>query len=94
MKTLLALSKAINIIALLFILLGPYGLAVTGALQVLAGTLYFFAFPKSRLIYIYFALVALFFLIWDREGFSWLFTIPFFLVAYLTYIIHFTKNKL
>lgn len=94
MNTLFALSKAINIIALLFLLLGPYGLAITGALQVLAGTLYFFVFPKSKLIYIYFGLVALFFLIWDREGFSWLFTIPFFLVVYLSYIIHFTINKL
>lgn len=94
MKTLFVISKALNIVALLFLLLGPYGLAITGALQVLAATLYFAVFPKSRLIYIYFGLVFLFFLIWDREAFSWMFSIPFFLIVYLSYIIHFTKNNL
>lgn len=94
MRTLFTIAKIINIIALLFLLIGPYGLAITGALQVLAAAIYFFVFPKSKLIYIYFGLVALFFLIWDREGFSWLFAIPFFLIAFLSYAIHFNKNKL
>ena len=94
MKTLFAIAKIINIIALLFLILGPYGLAITGALQVLSAIIYLFLFPKSKLIYIYFGLVALFFLIWDREGFSWLFAIPFFLIVFLSYTIHFNKNKL
>jgi hypothetical protein len=94
MKTLFAIAKIINIIALLFLLIGFYGLAIAGFLQVLAATVYFFVFPKSKLIYIYFGLVALFFLIWDLEGFSWLFAIPFFLIVFLSYTIHFNKNKL
>lgn len=94
MKTLFTISKVINIIALVFLILGLYGLAITGALQVLAAVIYFFVFPKSKLIYTYFGLVALFFLIWDQEGFSWWFAIPFFLIVFLSYIIHFNKNQL
>ena len=94
MKTLFTLAKTINIIGLLFLVLGPYGLAITGVLQVLAAAIYFLVFPKSKLIYTYFGLVALFFLIWDREAFNWLFAIPFFLIVFLSYTIHFNKNKL
>ena len=94
MKTILKIAKIINVIALLFLLIGAYGLAITGILQVIAAVIYLFAFPKSRLIYFYFGLVTLFFLLWDQDGFNWLFVIPFFLILYLSYIIHFKKNKL
>ncbi len=92
MKTALILSKIINIIALLFLLLGAYGLAITGALQVLAAIIYFLCFPKNRLIYIYFGLVGIFFLFWNGS-FNWWFSIPIFLLVFLTYIIHFQKIK-
>lgn len=92
MKTTLILSKIINIIALLFLLLGAYGLAITGALQVLAAIIYFLSFPKNRLIYIYFGLVGIFFLFWTGS-FNWWFSIPIFLLVFLTYIIHFQKIK-
>ena len=78
----------------MFLLLGGYGLTITGALQVLAATIYFFVFPKNKFIYVYFGFVALFFLIWDSDGFSWIFIIPFLLIVFLSYIIHFQENKL
>lgn len=92
MKTQLKITKIINIIALLFLLLGGYGIAITGGLQVLAGMLFLIAFPKNKLIYIYFGLVTLFFIIWNGD-FKWLFTIPIFLIGFLTYIIY-SQNKL
>ncbi|MCH4829162.1 hypothetical protein [Flavobacterium columnare] len=91
MKTIFTTSKIINIIALLFLVLGGYGLAITGFSQVLAATLYLIAFPKNKLIYSYFALVIIFFAFWDRT-FNWFFTLPILLIFYLTYIIHFQKK--
>ncbi|MEC4004519.1 hypothetical protein OX283_007610 [Flavobacterium sp. SUN052] len=94
MKTLFKLVKIINIIALLFLLLGGYGLAITGALQVFAAALYLLLKPKNKLIYIYFALVGLFFLLWNRADFNWLFALPISLIFFLSYIIHFQKTEL
>ena len=85
--------KILNIIALLPLFLGVYGLALTGLLQVIAAILFLLEFPKNKLIYIYFTLVIVFFIIWDRNSMDWLFTIPIFLIFFLTYIIHFQKNK-
>ncbi len=84
--------KIINIIGLLFLILGGYGLAVTGAIQVFAAILFLLLFPKNKLIYIYFVLVLVFFAFWDYNSFGWLFTIPIFLIFYLTYIIHKQKT--
>lgn len=89
-------ARIINIIALLFLLAGLYGLAITGALQVFSGILFLLAYPKNKLIYVYFGLVGLFFLLWDRHGFNMLFCIPIFLIFFLTYILYQQKknNKL
>lgn len=84
--------KTINIIALLFMLLGGYGLAITGFLQVFAAILFLITFPKNKLIYIYFAIVILFFLIWDGHSMNWLFVIPIALIIFLTYIIYNQKE--
>lgn len=92
MRTTIKLAKIINIIALLFSLLGGFGLAITGALQVLAAFIYLLTFPKNKLIYIYYTLVIIFFIFWDRS-FGWLFSIPIFLIIFLTYIIHFQNRK-
>ena len=92
MKTTFKIVKIINITALLFLLLGGYGLAITGALQVLAATLYLLLNPKSKLIYIYFVLVGMFFLLGNGRDFNWLFALPIFLIFYLSYIIHFHKK--
>ena len=78
MKTILKLSKTVNIIALVFLLLGPYGIAITGALQLLAAVIYLTIYYYNRLIYIYFGLVIVFFIFWERN-FDWLFSIPIFL---------------
>jgi len=91
-KTIFKIVQIINIIALLFLLLGLYGIAVTGALQVLAASLFLVLFPKNKLIYIYFGLVALFFLLWTDKEFNWLFLIPIFLIFYLTFIIYNQKR--
>lgn len=93
MKTTFKILQIINIIALLFLLLGPYGLAITGALQVLAAILFVLIFPKNKLIYIYFGLVILFFAIWDRQM-DWLFALPAALIFFLTFIIYNQKKKL
>ena len=93
MKTGLKITKIINIIALLFLLMGGYGLAMTGLLQVIAAIIFLIAFPKNKLIYIYFGLVITFFLIWDRNTFDWLFAIPITLIFFLTFIIHKQKNN-
>lgn len=93
MKIPFIITKILNIIALLPLLLGMYGLALTGFLQVIAAILFLLQFPKNKLIYIYFGLVITFFIIWNRNSMDWLFTIPIFLIFFLTYIIHFQKNK-
>ena len=91
MKIIFKISKIINIIALLFLIIGPYGIAITGFLQVLAAILHVIAFPKNKLIYLYFTLVIFFFAFWDKT-FNWFFTLPIMLIVYLTYIIHFQKR--
>ena len=93
MKTPFKIVEIINIAALMFLLLGGYGLAITGGLQVLGAILFVLIFPKNKLIYIYFALVILFFLIWNGE-FSWLFLLPISLIFFLTFIIYNQKKKL
>ena len=92
MKLPFKIIKIINIIALVFLLLGAYGLAITGYLQVFAALLFLIKFPKNKLIYLYFAIVILFFIIWDRHTVDWLFTIPIGLIFFLTYIIYNQKN--
>ena len=69
MKSTLKISKIINILALLFLLFGPYGIAITGFLQVLAAILFLIAFPKNKLTYIYFMVVGLFFSFWNEKRF-------------------------
>ena len=93
MKTTFKVLEIINICALLFLLLGGYGIAVTGALQVLAAVLFIIIFPKNKMIYIYFSLVIIFFLSWNGE-FSWLFLLPISLIFFLTFIIYNQKKKL
>lgn len=83
--------KILNIIALLFLFGGAYGLPVTGFLQLIIATVFLILKPKNKLIYIYFALVILFFSLWNGD-FSWLFLIPLFLIFFLTYIIQ-TQNE-
>jgi uncharacterized protein len=85
--------KITNIIALLFLILGGYGIAMTGVLQVCAATLFLLRFPKNKLIYIYFTLVAVFFLFWDQHSFDGLFAIPIFLIFFLTFIIYKQNNQ-
>ena len=92
MKLPFKIIKVINIIALVFLLLGFYGLAITGYLQVFAALLFFIKFPKNKLIYIYFSFVMLFFIIWDRHTMDALFTIPIALIFFLTYIIYTQKE--
>ena len=94
MKTVFKIIEIINIVALMFLLLGAYGLAVTGALQALAAILFVLIFPKNKLIYIYFGLVITFFLTWNRQNFDWIFLLPISLVFFLTYIIYNQKKKL
>jgi len=79
MKIPFKITKILNIIALFPLLLGAYGLALTGFLQVIAAILFLLEFSKNKLIYIHFALVIMFFIIWDRNSMDWLFTIPIFL---------------
>lgn len=85
--------KGINIVALLFISFGAYGLAILGALQVCAAIFYLLLFPKDKLIHLYFILVGVFFLVWDGK-LGWIFILPFGLALLLTYIIHFQKPTL
>ncbi|WP_047545245.1 hypothetical protein [Psychroserpens sp. Hel_I_66] len=91
MKNLLQISKVTNIIALLFLIWLGYGLMFTGALQVLAAVLFVIAFPREKLIYLYFAIVGLFFLIWQGNPFGWQFAIIVGLMILLTYTIHTKK---
>lgn len=92
MKIAFKITKIVNIIALLFLILGPYGIAITGLLQVISAVLFVIIFPKNKLIYIYFSLVMFFFLIWDTN-FGWDFFIPIFLIFFLTYTIYTQKLK-
>jgi hypothetical protein len=89
----LKIIEIINVIALTFALAGAYGLPLTGFLQVVAALVFLGTFPKNKLIYIYFALVILFFVFWDKT-FNWLFAIPIFLIFFLTFIIYHQKRKL
>ncbi|MFT5846510.1 MAG: hypothetical protein ACI902_000555 [Psychroserpens sp.] len=93
MKTILKTSKKLNVIALCFIIFGGYGLPITGFLQVAAAVLFLIAFPKNKLIYVYFILVATFFLLWNRNimQLTWLFIIPAYLLIHLSYLIHTKK---
>lgn len=93
MKTLFKIAKIINIIALLFLVFGPYGIAITGYLQVLAAIIYLIVFPYDKLVYSYFALVIFFFALWDHT-FNWFFALPIMLIFYLSYIIHFQKRTI
>jgi hypothetical protein len=93
MKTNLKIIKIINTIALASLLLGGYGLAITGILQVLAAIIFITLFPNNKLIYIYFSLVIVFFMFWDHKTFDWLFAIPIFLIFFLTFIIYNQKKK-
>ncbi|MNX59880.1 hypothetical protein D3C86_907690 [compost metagenome] len=93
MKITFKIVEIINICALTFLLAGAYGIAITGALQVLAAFLFLVLFPKNKFIYIYFSLVFFFFLIWDGE-FTWLFLLPISLIFFLTFIIYNQKKKL
>ncbi|MGK0323241.1 MAG: hypothetical protein ACJAR4_001276 [Psychroserpens sp.] len=55
--------------------------------------LFLIAFPKNKLIYVYFILVATFFLLWNRNimQLTWLFIIPAYLLIHLSYLIHTKK---
>jgi Na+/proline symporter len=91
MKTVLNISKIINILALCCLIGLAYGLILTGILQVLAAILFFIVFPKEKLIYIYFGIVGLFFLIWEGNPFGWQFGVILGLMILLTYTIHTKK---
>lgn len=93
MKALQFIAKGINITALLFLVFGTYGIAITGALQVFAATMYLFIFPKNKLLYLYFGCVIVFFSFWKGSLTELLFSIPIFLILFLTYIIHFQDQK-
>lgn len=90
MKTAFDLSKITNVIPCC-LLAGPYGLVITGFLQVIEALLFVVTFPKSKLIYLYFALVALFFFIWNGNIFGWQIILPIFLIVYLSLTIHTKK---
>lgn len=94
MKTIFKIIEIINIVALMFLIFWVYGLPITGVLQVLAAILFVLIFPKNKLIYVYFGLVILFFLIWDRQSMDWLFALPIALIFFLTFIIYNQKKKL
>jgi len=91
MKTAFDLSKIINVITLCCLLAGPCGLAITGFLQIIAALLFVVTFPKSKLIYLYFVIVALFFTIWKGNILGWQFILPIFLIVFLSLTIHTKK---
>ncbi len=93
MKATFKIIEVINIAALMFLLLGGYGLPVTGVLQVLAAILFVTIFPKNKLIYVYFGLVVFFFTFWSGD-FNWFFLLPVALIIFLTYIIYNQKIQL
>ena len=93
MKHVLKASKFINITALLFLLFGPYGIAITGFLQVIAAIFICNSISKKTYgFYIYFAIVGLFFIFWNEKVFDWQFTIPIGLLIFLSFLIHSKKN--
>ncbi|MBP4139329.1 hypothetical protein [Flavobacterium geliluteum] len=94
MKMTFKIMEIVNIVALLFLLAGAYGIAITGTLQILAAVLFLILFPKNKWIYVYFGMVICFFLIWDGELLNWLFLIPISLIFFLTFIIYNQKKKL
>ena len=90
------ISKVLNVLALLFLLGGPYGLAFTGILQILAAFFFLIAFPKSKLIYTYFIITCLFFVLLKTnvyELFGPILLVPIVLIFFLSYIIHFKKKS-
>lgn len=92
-KNILKILKVINTIALCFIIGGAYGLMFTGLFQLIAGIIFIFVFPKNTFIYIYFALVLLFFFMYMGNIFGWQLIIPVSLMFFLTYIIHVDSKK-
>ena len=94
MKILFKTIEIVNIIAVLFLLAGAYGIAITGFLQIITALLFVFVAPRNKLIYCYFGLVVFFFLIWDYSSMDWLFALPIFLVFFLTFIIYKHKKQL
>lgn len=94
MKILFKIIEVFNIIAVLFLLAGAYGIAITGFLQIMVALLFVVVQPKNKLIYCYFGLVAIFFLTWDHSSMDWLFALPIFLVFFLTFIIYRHKKHL
>ncbi|HKX87180.1 MAG TPA: hypothetical protein VJL37_10940 [Flavobacterium sp.] len=94
MKTALKIIEIINIAALLFLLIGAYGLPLTGFLQVVAALIFIGTFPKNKFIYCYFGLVIFFFAVWNGTLEDWFFIIPIFLIFFLTFIIYHQKRKL
>lgn len=48
MKTTFKIIEIINIAFLMFLILGAYGLPITGLLQVLAAILFVLIFPKTN----------------------------------------------
>ena len=78
MKTVLKISKILNIIAIFCILGLAYGLIFTGILQVIAALLFVIAVPREKLTYIYFIFVILFMAIWRGNIFGYQFLIPLF----------------
>jgi len=94
MKILFKIIEIVNIIAVMFLLAGAYGIAITGFLQIIVALLFVVVEPKNKLIYCYFGLVAIFFLTWDYASMDWLFALPVFLVFFLTFIIYKHKKHL
>ncbi len=94
MKITYQLSKILNVIALFCLLGGPYGLAFTGIIQIVAAFFFLIAFPKSKLIYGYFTITSLFFILIKNnvyEFFSFILIVPIALIFFLSYIIHLKK---
>lgn len=93
MKIAFKIVEIINIIALLFLCFLAYGIAITGFLQIISAIFFLLLFPKNKRIYIYFGLVIFFFYFWDGQ-FGWFFSLPLFLVGFLTFIIYNQKLKI
>jgi hypothetical protein len=86
-------SKTLNVIVLCFIIFGGYGLTRRGLLQVLAFMLFLIVFPKDKLIYVNFILVATFFLLWNRNimDLKWILITPAYLLIHLSDLIQSKK---
>ncbi len=85
--------QIINLLGLIFLLGGAYGIFFTGIFQIIAALSFWILFPKNKFIYIYFAIVILFFILWDGT-FNLLFSIPIFLTFFLTFIIYHQKRNI